>query len=228
MNRLAVVTGASRGLGRAIVDELSRAGWAVIAVVRENPANIEWPDTTTVVVADVGQDAVAPALLAAIGDRPLDLIVNNAAVGAPIVGVESAEVDELLHAVNVNVGGPFRVIKGLLPNLRRAPNPTIVNVSSRLASLTGQARGDFAHVGGSHAYRVSKAAQNMLTIALANELAGQVRCCAVHPGALMTDMALADASKPPEQAARELLELVDSPWEDHPRFFSLGAHDLDW
>jgi NAD(P)-dependent dehydrogenase (short-subunit alcohol dehydrogenase family) len=228
MSRLAVVTGASRGLGRAIVDELSAAGWAVVAVTRENVSNSAWPDNVNVVAADIGQDAAVPALLSVLGEQPLDLIVNNAAVGAPRVGIDSAQADEMLNAMNVNVVGPFRVIKGLLPNLRRAPHPMIVNISSRLASLSAQARGDFVQIDSSYAYRVSKAAQNMLTIAVANELAGQVRCCAVHPGALMTDMALADASKPPQQAARELLELVDSPRDESPSFNSLGAADLEW
>lgn len=142
------------------MDELANDGWAVVAVVRENRARTAWPDNVTVVVADVGNDSVAPALTSVVGSRPLDLIVNNAALGAPIVDIESADTFSLLEAMNVNVAGPFRVIKALLPNLRKAPNPTIINVFSRLASLSAQARGDFTHLPGSYAYRISKAAQN--------------------------------------------------------------------
>lgn len=229
MSHLAVVTGASRGLGRAVVDELADVGWSVVAVVRDgaHPAR-PWPVGTTPVVADVGSDEVVAAMRSVIGDRPLDLLVNNAAMGAPIVNLDAAEVQSLLDAVNVNVAGPLRMIKGLLPNLLGSPDALILNLSSRLASLSAQSRGEFAHLGSSYAYRVSKAAQNMLTISVANELAGHVRCWAVHPGALLTDMALADASKPPELAAKQLRELVETRCDVSPRFCSLGGGDLAW
>jgi NAD(P)-dependent dehydrogenase (short-subunit alcohol dehydrogenase family) len=82
----------------------------------------------------------------------------------------------------------LRLAQTLLPTLLAAPAPVIVNVSSRLGSLAALAAGDFADRKTSYAYRVSKAAQNMLTVALAQELAGRVRCWAVHPGSLATAM----------------------------------------
>ena len=68
----------------------------------------------------------------------------------------------------------------------------------------------------------------MLTVSLAQDLAGQVRCWAVHPGKLATGMGRADAVKPPRAAARELLELLESDERRSPRFVSLGAPDLGW
>jgi NAD(P)-dependent dehydrogenase (short-subunit alcohol dehydrogenase family) len=224
VNPVAVVTGASRGLGLATVIELSSFGWDVVAVSRNRPT----ADDCRWILGDVGDDAVVAELLATVGEGQVDLLVNNAAVGADIVPLQSADVQSILNAVNVNVAGPFRMIKTLLPNLIRAPRPLIVNISSRLASMSAQARGDFAHLDSSYAYRVSKAAQNMLTVAVANEFAGRLRCWAVHPGALMTDMGLADAGKSAGQAARELRELVETPCDESPRFCSLGAADLDW
>lgn len=118
-----------------------------------------------------------------------------------------------MPAFELNVAAPFRLVQALLPNLRRADNPLVINVSSRLASIAAQARGDYADLKSSYAYRVSKAAQNMLTVAIATECQGWLRCWAVHPGALLTGMALADAAKPPEQAACELRQLVETPDE---------------
>jgi NAD(P)-dependent dehydrogenase (short-subunit alcohol dehydrogenase family) len=80
----------------------------------------------------------------------------------------------------------------------------------------------------SYAYRVSKAAQNMVTVSLAQDLHGRVRCWAVHPGKLATGMGQADAVKPPRVAARELMELLESDERRSPGFFSLGAPDLEW
>lgn len=228
VRRVAVVTGASRGLGRATVDELCEGGWTVVAVVRQATVGETWPATAEVVVADVGTDMAADVVSSAVAGRPVDLLVNNAAVGAPIVDLAAANVSSLCHAFDVNVAGPMRLIQALLPNLRAAQDPLILNLSTRLASLTAQARGDFNHLPSSYAYRISKAAQNMLTISVANELAGSVRCWAVHPGALLTGMALADASKTPEQAAKQLRELAETPCATSPRFCSLGADDLDW
>lgn len=227
MGRLAVVTGARRGLGRAITEELVTAGWSVVALVRPSGELLSAPGVD-VVIADIRDPEVGAFVASRVGYRPLDLLVNNAASGAPPVGILEAHPDALIEAINVNVVGPYRLIQALIPNLLAADRPTIVNMSSRLASLAGQARGDYAHLPSSYAYRISKAAQNMLSVSLANEFVGSVRCLAVHPGALMTQMALADASKRPEIAARELLALVDREIIDEPRFYALGSDDLDW
>lgn len=119
------------------------------------------------VVAAVGIDGAAAEVRAVLGDRTLGVLVNNAAVDAPVVSLDDAEFASGIDAVNVNLGGPFRLIGALATNLRRAERPLIVNVSSCLASLSGQARGDYADLRSSYAYRLSKAAQNMLTIAVA-------------------------------------------------------------
>ena len=197
----------------------------MIAVSR-SPSDL--PAGTRLVVSDIRDEVTGDAVKLALGNSPLDLLVNNAGVGAPIVPLDDAEPASLLEAFDTNVVGPFRLIQALTQNLFSANDPLIINVTSRLASLTAQARGDFADIPSSYAYRISKAAQNMLTVSVANELAGRVRCWAVHPGALLTDMALADAGKTAETAARELRELAESPSTETLRFCALGSADLDW
>ncbi|MCT9626997.1 SDR family NAD(P)-dependent oxidoreductase [Pseudarthrobacter equi] len=229
MGRLAVVTGANRGLGYAIVRELSENGWDVLALTRTSaePAGGSWPAGVVPVLHDVRSQPTLP-LKAAVGQRPVDLLINNAAQGAPHAKLGAIGADGLLNAVDVNVAGPLRLTQSLLPNLLAAPDPVIVNVSSRLGSVAAQAKGDFADLSTSYAYKVSKAAQNMLTVSLAQELQGQVRCWAVHPGKLATAMGQSDASKSPATAARQLRELVDSGSRTSPRFCSLGEEDLAW
>ncbi len=224
-----MVTGANRGLGYAIVHELAEHGWDVLALTRTSaePADASWPAGVVPVLHDVRSKSTH-ALTAAVGQRPVDLLVNNAAQGAPHGTLGAIEADGLLNAVDVNVAGPLRLAQFLLPNLLAAPDPVIVNVSSRLGSVSAQANGDFADLSTSYAYRVSKAAQNMLTVSLAQELRGRVRCWAVHPGKLATAMGQSDASKSPAVAARELRELVDSGCRTSPRFCSLGGDDLAW
>ncbi|MBT2584464.1 SDR family NAD(P)-dependent oxidoreductase [Arthrobacter sp. ISL-95] len=224
--RLAVITGAGRGLGKSLVDEFSDAGWAVVALTRTPTTSV---DRQHVMAAthDVRYEPTAE-LMSAIGNRPVDVLINNAAQGAPHAKLGGIAAAGVLNAVDVNVAGPLRLVQALLPQLLAAPAPAVINVTSRLGSVTAQARGDYSDLSTSYAYKISKAAQNMLTISLAQDLSGRVRCWAVHPGKLATGMGQADASKDPRVAARELRELLDSEDRTSPRFISLGAADLAW
>jgi len=227
--RLAVVTGAGRGFGAALARELSAAGWLVLAVVRQAsraPALDGLPGVQ-VVIHDVRSDDLS-AVVDAVRGRPVDVLINNAAQGAAHQRLGSVDAAGVLNAVDVNAAGPLRMVQALLPQLLSSADPVIVNITSRLGSVSAQARGDFARLSTSYAYRVSKAAQNMVTVSLAQDLQGRVRCWAVHPGKLATGMGQADAVKPPRLAARELRELLESNERRSPRFVSLGAPDLDW
>jgi NAD(P)-dependent dehydrogenase (short-subunit alcohol dehydrogenase family) len=226
--KLAVVTGAGRGLGRALAAHLAQRGWTVVACVRTAAAGtIPQSAGITTVVQDV-RDPIGDSLLQVIGSRPVDALINNAGAGAPRGGLGQADPATVLTAVDVNAVGPLRFVQALLPNLLSATAPLIINISSRLGSLTAQAAGHYADLDTSYAYRMSKAAQNMLTIALAQELAGQVRCWAVHPGTLTTGMGRDGAATSPEQAAEKLACLLDSPDTTSPRYCSLTGSDLTW
>ncbi|SKB72481.1 short chain dehydrogenase [Arthrobacter sp. 31Cvi3.1E] len=164
----------------------------------------------------------------ALNGRPVDVLINNAAQGAPHAALGAIEADGVLNAFDVNVAGPLRLVQFLLPNLLAASDPIVVNVTSRLGSVSAQANGEFSDLSTSYAYKISKAAQNMLTVSLAQDLQGRVRCWAVHPGKLATAMGQSDASKDPKIAARQLHELVVSGDTKSPRFCSLGEQDLLW
>jgi NAD(P)-dependent dehydrogenase (short-subunit alcohol dehydrogenase family) len=118
---------------------------------------------------DVSSDAGAAAFAAGL-ERDfgrLDVLVNNAAgvfdAKAPTVTAEFASVQA---ALDVNLFGPWRMVRALEPLLRRGRHPRIVNISSEAASF-GAPRGMATRGGGLGAYTVSKAAQNALTVKLA-------------------------------------------------------------
>jgi len=229
MKKLAVITGTARGLGRSLVQEFSTSGWSVVGIARSlsGPADELDAKDVSFVQQDVRSDPGAE-LAQAVKGRPVDLLINNAAQGAPHTTLGSIDPAKVLNSVDVNVAGPLRLVQFLLPNLLAAPDPIIVNVTSRLGSLSAQAKGDFADLSTSYAYKISKAAQNMLTVSLAQDFKGRVRCWSVHPGRLATAMGQTDASKDPRIAARELRALVDSGDRMSPRFCSLGEQDLRW
>lgn len=221
-----MVTGVSRGLGRELVTAFAAAGWHVVGTSR-TPADESAPCHRHV-VGDVDDPRTAHEVLDALDGRPLDLLVNNAVAGSTQSRLVDVDPDELVRSLSVNVAGPLRMAQALLPLLLAAERPVIFNLSSRLGSLTRQARGDFPGFSTSYAYRISKAALNMLAICLAQELGDRVRCWAVHPGVLDTPTGRPGATHTVGRAARQLLDLVDSGDLRPLRFCSLGEDDMPW
>ena len=107
--------------------------------------------------------------------------------------------------VAVNAVGPWLLSRGLLPQLRRAANPRIVNVTSQIGSMeVGQ------RIGRDVGYAVSKAALNMITVKLAARLREDgIVAIVLHPGHLRTDMGGAAAAMDADDAARQIVALVD-------------------
>ena len=221
-----LITGAARGFGRACVEAFATAGWNVIAAARSSPADAD-TERIAWVRWDVTDDATGP-LVDAVGDRPLDLLVNNAGRGTPGTPLRDLSIPSLLEVCDVNVGGVLRASRAVEDSLRTASAPLIINISSRLGSLHDQAAGRHVGLRTSYAYRISKAAQNMATICLANELGPEVRVWALHPGVLATTMGQAVARGDVHLSARRLLEVADDPDTTSPRYRSLEGPDLPW
>ena len=220
-----LITGASQGFGAACVGAFLDEGWEVVATTRAAaPAELA---RATWVSWDVTDDDTS-ALISALGDRPLDVLVNNAGRGTPGTPIEDVDVHTLLDVCNVNVGGVIRTVQAVLANLRAAQAPIVLNISSRLGSVHDQAKGRYRSLGTSYAYRVSKAAQNMTTTCLANELAPDIRVWALHPGVLATAMGQPDATQEPTQAAKRLVAVTADPDPTSPRFRDLDGDDLPW
>lgn len=170
-----LVTGASRGLGRALALELTCRGHEVVASARQlaDLVNLEVTEKIAldVTVPSSVRDAVAKA-----GD--MDVVVNNAALG--IEGpVEAVPVDIVQSMFETNVFGPLRVIQGFLPSMRSRQRGLIVNISS----LAGQFAPPLQGV-----YSASKAALERLSEALNFEVQHfGVRVVIIQCGAIRTE-----------------------------------------
>ncbi|MGB8596451.1 MAG: SDR family oxidoreductase [Candidatus Sulfotelmatobacter sp.] len=194
-NHVALVTGGSRGIGRAICQALDAEGARIIvhyhrdlAAAEESASTLQSP--ATLVHADLGSTDSITRMVGSLDEDSLDILVNNAGVWkpTPLGSTSEALLDEVLH---INLRGMFWLTQALLTKLRDGAR--IVNISST-AGRVGIA-------GGRSLYGATKAAVDSLTKSWALELAGRrIRVNAVAPGYVETDMTAAHLS---DAATRE-------------------------
>jgi 3-oxoacyl-[acyl-carrier protein] reductase len=221
MARIVLITGGTRGIGRALAETLLRAGDKVAVtgtgedgVVRAERELAEHGEAAAI-VCDVRDASSAELAVRTAAARfgGLDVLVNNAGVG---VGVPIAEMphDEWNRIIGTNLTGMFNCCKAAIPHLRRKGGGWIVNVSS-LAS-----KNPFP---GGAAYCASKAAVNAFSEALMQELrADNIRVTYVLPGSVATGFsgresaAGSDWKLLPEDVAHAIADLLDHPARSLP------------
>lgn len=184
-----LITGASRGLGKALAMEFARLGHPVALCARGRDelervaAEVRGLGvrcvSETVDVADAGEvDRWVAAAARELGAPAV--LVNNASVLGPRVDLADYPADEWARAVAVNLNGTFFASRAVVPLMSRAGGGAIINVSSGAAIPPRTGWG---------AYAVSKAAVEALTLNMARELAdARIRVNAVDPGAMRTGM----------------------------------------
>lgn len=187
---LAVVTGASRGIGRVITERLASTGFAVVAIGRSPELLEEVAAATGAVplvldVTDTTAVADAWANIESTYGIPT-LLVNNAGVAGPSGLTWELEADDWWQVFETNVLGTYLVSRAALPSMLSRGSGRIVNVSSNAAFF---AVGDDNDGGINSAYMASKAAVIRFTEALAGETARQgVQVFVTSPGTVKTDM----------------------------------------
>jgi NAD(P)-dependent dehydrogenase (short-subunit alcohol dehydrogenase family) len=208
-----LITGASRGLGRALVGSFLRRGCDVLGLVRSRSRAEELsrihPENFGPVVADVTSSELGAALEGAIAARHgvLDVLINNAGTRGYLTSIAQEPESEVSELLAVHCVGALRATRVALPFLRKSPGALVVNVTSRFGSIARTAAGDFPGDQYSYSYRVAKAAQNMLTLCLAQELRSDgIAVCAVHPGRLRTDSGPPDPEMSADEGADRLAD----------------------
>lgn len=165
-----LVTGASRGIGRAIADRVARAGHELIATARD-PETLTGLQAELALALDVTDEASVLSAVEQAG--PVDVLVNNAGV-AMRGPVEDAPVPAVADMFDINVFGVMRTTRAVLPRMRARGSGLVVNMSS----VVGRVALPFAGP-----YAASKYALEALSEALALELTGTgVRVVVVQPG----------------------------------------------
>jgi NAD(P)-dependent dehydrogenase (short-subunit alcohol dehydrogenase family) len=217
--RVAIVTGGSRGIGRAIAKMLASEGVDVAICARQRQALDGAAKTlaqeTGRRIIPIVADTMSTESVAQLVDTTLrtfgrvDVLVNNAAIHYDTwQSAVDADLTVVREALETNLLGAWQATQALVALLRVSDRGRIVNVSSEAGSLASMG-------GGIPAYRASKAALNALTRMLAAELAGDgVLVNSVCPGWVATDMG-GPGGRPVEEGAASVLWAVDLP-DDGP------------
>lgn len=226
--RIALVTGANRGIGREVARQLAEDhGFKVLVGSRDLQKGQSaaqqiggGAEALQLDVSDQNSVAAAFAQIEAEHGR-LDILVNNAGMDYDTdQKAHRADLDRVRRAFDTNLFGPWMTTIAAIPLLRRGQDPRIVNVSSGSGALTGMSAGTAG-------YGISKAALNALTIKTAAELKSEgILVNAVCPGWVATDMG--GGGRPVPEGAKGVVWAATLPRNGPTgRFFRDGL-EIDW
>ncbi|MFH5182521.1 SDR family oxidoreductase [Paenibacillus sp. TAB 01] len=221
-----VITGANRGLGYQLTAEAAQRGHTVIAGIRSGQAEGKlqelmgrYPGQIVPVELDVAREETAERLAEKLrgSGQTVDVVINNAAV---LLGrgvkLEEQPMEDVSVSFDINLFGPMRVMKHLLPLIAEGGNSAVINISSEAGSLSNAYGGDYA-------YALSKAAINMFSKQLRKYLLPRgIRVYALHPGWIKTDMGGEKAPGDPVESARGIIDIVENKKEIAPEHFFIN------
>ena len=232
--RIALITGANRGIGHEVARQLVDKKLQVIVTARDPKAAKETAHEldpsgklATPLTLDVSDEVSIKAAAQAFADggfTQLDILINNAGIlldeNATVLNVAPQKV---LDTFRTNTLGPLLVARAFLPFLQKAPNARVINVSSGGGSLTHMSSW-------APAYSISKAALNAVTKQLSSNLSGKsIAVNSVCPGWVRTRMGGSSAPRSVEQGAETIVWLaLEAPQSFTGKFFGEGKREVAW
>lgn len=222
-----LITGANRGIGLEFARRYAGDGWRVHACCRH-------PDKAKALKAlkgdinlhrlDVTDGLRVAGLARELADTPIDLLLNNAGIYGPRVGFGETDYDQWLEVLKVNVLAPMRMVERFVEHVAQSELKLIVNISSRMGSIAGNDNG------GSHIYRSSKAALNMVGKSLASDLkARDITTILFHPGWVQTDMGGEDAEVTASKSVAGMRQVIGRVTPaDSGHFFNYEGERIAW
>ena len=200
--KTAVITGANRGIGLALAQQLHEKGWDIIAICRSESEEIENIASMVISGIDVTDLGQLQQVKSMIGEQQIDLLINNAGLlGDDVLG--EIDYDSMREQFEINTLAPLMVTETFLSNL--VEGSKVANITSRMGSIADN------DSGGRYGYRASKAAFNAVGKSLAEDL--KIRGIAVaqlHPGWVQTRMVNFNGLISTEESAAGLIERIEA------------------
>ena len=224
--KTAVITGASRGIGSEFVVRLLDNGWRVYAGFRKEMHRLDLIEDENLIVGQLDvTDNDSIERFAQEVEHHVDLLINNAGVpDGRWRNIKEIDDQWALDVININSLGPVRLVRSLYNKMSGENLSTVVMISSLMGSI------DDCHSGRSYAYRASKTALNMFTVAMKKEaLEDNISFLILHPGWVKTRMGGENAPVEMDTSVDGMMELIEQHnLEDSGRFVQYDGVDLPW
>jgi NAD(P)-dependent dehydrogenase (short-subunit alcohol dehydrogenase family) len=196
-----LVTGANRGIGLELCRQFASRGDEVLATCRKASPELRETGAEVHEGVNVIDDASVHALARELQDRRIDILVNCAGI-LTRESLDDLNIDRIRQQFEVNAIAPLRVTAALQDCLGRGSK--VVIITSRMGSIEDNTSGGY------YGYRMSKAAVNIVARSLAHDLTDRgVSVFTIHPGLVATKMT-GHRGIPPEEAATDLVNRIDS------------------
>ncbi|HBD24532.1 MAG: hypothetical protein A2566_03740 [Candidatus Zambryskibacteria bacterium RIFOXYD1_FULL_40_13] len=192
------ITGASRGIGKALANKFMSEGYFVIGTALDGKVDFNHKNLK-IVSLDLYDDKSIERCVEELKkqDRRIDIFINNAGVLLD-EGEENIVIDKLRKTLQVNLIGGIDLTQRALPLINDGGH--IINISSSAGSLEKLYHGDYP------AYKISKVGLNMFTSWLAYKLKGKQTVSSIHPGSVRTDMGSGEGDIDPDEAAKYIYD----------------------
>ena len=196
-----LITGVSRGIGKALAEKFLAEGYFVIGTSTSGTTDLQHENLQVVQLNFVDTKSIERSANQILDTKkPIDILINNA--GIATVETEGINMDVLRATIETNLMGPIDFTLRILSAIQTGGH--IVNISSRQGSMS------YVHQDRNPSYKISKAGINMFTRTLSLRLKDKITVSSVHPGAVLSGLASADADMQPEEAAKYIYELAIS------------------
>ena len=224
--KTAVITGASRGIGSEFVVRLLDKGWRVYAGFRKEMHRLDLIEDENLIVGRLDvTDNDSVERFAQEVEHHVDLLINNAGVpDGRWRNIKEIDDQWALDVININSLGPVRLVRSLYDKMSGENLSTVVMISSLMGSI------DDCHSGRSYAYRASKTALNMFTVAMKKEAReDNISFLILHPGWVKTRMGGENAPVEMDTSVDGMMNLIEQHnLEESGRFVQYDGVDLPW
>lgn len=199
-----IITGASRGIGKATAEKFLAEGWEVVGTSTSG-SGWQHKGLAWLALDLTNPESIEHAATEAAAHAPYDVLLNNSGINAEEEDIENSPVimTALRRTLEVNLIGTIDFCERMLPHLRDGAH--VISIGSGWGTLTD------SRSSAAPSYSISKAGLSMYTIRLANRLAVRgVKASMINPGWVLTDMGGSEAPRKPEEPAAEIYELATS------------------
>lgn len=224
MNKIAIITGASKGIGLALAKKMLSNGFTVIGTCRDGKISAIEHKNLISVKLDLKDKSSIEEFSKFVAERfnKINILINNAGIG-PDLGKSNPEYESFENTFKVNVNGTVFLTESLLPHIENKGK--IIIISSKLGSITNV---EDAY---SVAYRMSKSALNMYTKILSNRLKNSIFITAIDPGWVKTEIRISNlknAPLTPKESAENIYTYITSEFESGTLWDTVHGKKHHW